>query len=103
MSLMVEVITAHKEIENLDYYTYGCSCGWRAGLVDEHFTHLADELTKAGYGNVQEAKASAWDDGYALGVDDYRISLEYTSNDFGIRGGFHVNPARVNPHRKASA
>lgn len=59
MTLMAEVITAHKEIENLDGYTWGCSCGWRAGLVDEHSTHLASELTKAEFGSVRDAKAKA--------------------------------------------
>jgi hypothetical protein len=42
--------------------------------------------------------AMAWDEGYALGVDDER-----TSNDnIGIAGmGMKVNPARENPYRKS--
>lgn len=47
---MAEVIAAHKEIENLVGYTWGCRCGWRAGLNDDHPVHMAEELAKAGYG-----------------------------------------------------
>lgn len=63
-----------------------------------HAAHVADELTKAGFGSVQDAKRQAWDEGYVLGVDDHRTSLEYSSNDFGIPGNMPVAPARVNPY-----
>lgn len=51
---MAGVIAAHKEIENLDYYTYGCRCGWKAQPAEDHPDHLAEELTKAGYGLVPD-------------------------------------------------
>lgn len=59
---MAGVIAAHKEIENLDYYTYGCRCGWKAQPADEHPDHLAEELAKAGYGNAQEVLLAAADE-----------------------------------------
>lgn len=39
-----------------------CECGgWRGDVVEDHAAHVADELTKAGYGNVQEALITAAD------------------------------------------
>ncbi len=76
---MADVIAAHAyagpEIE--DHPTYGytdvavCDCGARLYLEtlgepndrdDLHAAHVAEELTKAGYGNVQEALLAAADE-----------------------------------------
>lgn len=43
-----------------------CSCG-RMPLAGDHPTHLADALSAAGFGLVADAKAEAWDRGFASG------------------------------------
>lgn len=66
---MAGVIAAHQGYETLTRiggYTVDClGCDWRtfsALMPNEdllHAAHVAEELAKAGYGNVQEAKAKA--------------------------------------------
>lgn len=61
MNTMTEIIAAHR----YDDVGVICACGVECGLACDNLTHaahVADELTKAGYGNVQEAKAEALTD-----------------------------------------
>ena len=117
---MAEVIAAHSGYtvkmpdDPRGPFLLVCSgCGDERPIINEvgkvrtpaqrHNTHVAEELTKAGYGSVHEALATAWDHGYALGIADHRASLDYTTDDFGIPGGGPVAPARANPYLSAAA
>lgn len=73
---MAEVIAAHREHEvKLDhdsYLTVCTGCHWRKrhgadSRHEAHSAHVAEELAKAGYGNVREAKREAWAEGFRAG------------------------------------
>lgn len=90
---MADVIAAHAGYdthwEDRDgvqvWYTVCDGCDWRHDVVgrdapaDTHAAHVAEELGKAGYGDVREAKrdalleeaevfgAGAWNDAYIIG------------------------------------
>ena len=116
MAGMAEVLAAHQK------YGMGMSgdspdtCKCRAKIYpaandgyiedrrDNAFAdHVADELTKAGYGSLQETKAAVWDEAYWTGVQDQMDAADHSSDDFGIPGGFPVRPARVNPYQQEAA
>ena len=60
---MADVIAAHQPrylMPGDGEDSMECECGaWRGDVVEDHAAHVAEELAKAGYGNVQEAKATA--------------------------------------------
>lgn len=73
MSGMADVIAAHQSIWECmgfedDRTWLECSCrsfsddDWTGDLDAAHAAHVAVELTKAGFGNVQEALLSAADE-----------------------------------------
>lgn len=69
---MADIIAAHQprfECYDDERDWIECSCRmsdndvqWRGDTDAEHAAHVAEELTNAGYGNVQEAKAEALTD-----------------------------------------
>lgn len=57
---MISIIALHRmKVRFASGYEFHCSCG---EAITDHLAHLAEKLTKAGYGNVQEAKAEALTD-----------------------------------------
>ncbi|MET4059972.1 hypothetical protein ABIB35_001517 [Arthrobacter sp. UYP6] len=57
---MISVIALHRmDVRITPGYEFHCSCG---EPITDHPAHLAEKLAKAGYGNVQEAKAEALTD-----------------------------------------
>lgn len=80
-----------KPVKRFVYKNRNAAFGGAKRFEDQHGYH-EDEIDR-----INRLCALAWDEGYALGVDDERISNE----NIGIAGmGMKVNPARENPYRK---
>lgn len=87
---MAEVIAAHS-IAGMSAGTHlACRCNKTWVPFPGYHAHLAEELAKAGYGNVREAKERAWVEGRESLARDFHKPM----NDAGIREST-PNPCRA--------
>lgn len=74
---MAEVLALHMISDRKSQYSGAvwCSCGFRTEFTghvyDEYRTHVAQELSTAGFGNQH----NAWAEGYGLGGVDTALSM----------------------------
>lgn len=68
---LAEVMQAHSRDGRKSYLNVVCVCGW-SGTFTDHYLHIADSLMAAGFRDVAEVAADAWDEG----VEAYRSRYE---------------------------
>lgn len=93
MSALAEVLAAHYMSLGVQGGWY-CLCGEQVAHFSDVSTHVADALTKAGYGKL----ADAWDEGHQSGFWNGR---ESSGNTEGLLIGAEHADA-MNPYRSAS-
>jgi hypothetical protein len=65
---MAEVLAEHRYDAEKRTLHQHCTCGWFGKvLADDFAAHQAAALSAAGFGLVADAKAEAWDHGFASG------------------------------------